>query len=181
MERRDFLKAMGIVLAGTAASSMIKPVAVHAKKRIRWRMVSSFPKSLDVIFGGGQIICDLVRQMTDGYFDIRIYAAGEIVPGLKVLDAVQRRYTVKYLGMERDVTGRRWLVFEIGCDLGVYAKLTSRRDKAELMVCYEFFTTSDVKVAAVNTAKLLIQEARKRGFRLVYATVEPAWTATFTR
>jgi TRAP-type mannitol/chloroaromatic compound transport system substrate-binding protein len=89
MERRDFLKAMGIVLAGTAASSMIKPVAVHAKKRIRWRMASSFPKSLDVIFGGGQIICDLVRQMTDGYFDIRIYAAGEIVPGLKVLDAVQ--------------------------------------------------------------------------------------------
>ncbi|AEH45877.1 Extracellular solute-binding protein, family 7 [Thermodesulfatator indicus DSM 15286] len=89
MERRDFLKMAGIALAGTAAGSLIKPINVHAKKRIRWRMASSFPKAVDVIYGGGKTICDLVREMTDGMFDIRIYAAGELVPGLKVFDAVQ--------------------------------------------------------------------------------------------
>ncbi len=88
MDRRDFLKIAGLALAGTGLSNLVKAPAVHARRRIRWRMVSSFPKSLDVIYGGGKIVCDLVREMSGGMFDIRIYAAGEIVPGLKVLDAV---------------------------------------------------------------------------------------------
>lgn len=56
---------------------------------VRWRMVTSWPKSLDTIFGGAQTVCDRVRQMSGGRFSIEPYAAGEIVPGLEVLDAVQ--------------------------------------------------------------------------------------------
>ncbi|OAG26793.1 TRAP transporter substrate-binding protein [Thermodesulfatator autotrophicus] len=86
MDRRTFLKVVGT--AGVS-SLVAKPVFVHARKRIRWRLVTSWPKSLDVLFGAPQKIAELVHQMTDGLFDIRVYAAGEIVPGLKVLDAVQ--------------------------------------------------------------------------------------------
>ena len=64
-------------------------VQAESLPRLRWRMVTSWPKSLDTIFGGAQTICDRVRAMTGGKFDIEPYAAGEIVPGLEVLDAVQ--------------------------------------------------------------------------------------------
>ncbi|MEM8721433.1 MAG: TRAP transporter substrate-binding protein [Cyanobacteria bacterium P01_G01_bin.39] len=56
---------------------------------IRWKMVTSWPKSLDTIYGGAQTVCDRVAAMTGGRFQIQPFAAGEIVPGLEVLDAVQ--------------------------------------------------------------------------------------------
>src|SRR3546814_16401840 len=56
---------------------------------ISWRMASSFPKSLDTIFGAGEVIARRVEAATDGKFKIRVFAGGEIVPGLQVLDAVQ--------------------------------------------------------------------------------------------
>lgn len=59
-------------------------------KRIQWRMQSSFPSTLDAMFGSAEVFCDQVAAMTDGRFRIRPYQAGEIVPGLEVLDAVQK-------------------------------------------------------------------------------------------
>ncbi len=87
MKRRDFIKKAA---AGVAASTVFGPVYAQTQKRIRWRMATSWPKSLDTIYGGATTVADRVREMTDGRFDIRVYAAGEIVPGLKVVDAVQQ-------------------------------------------------------------------------------------------
>ena len=58
-------------------------------RRIRWRLASSFPRSLDTIFGGAEELAARVKVMTGGQFDIRVYPAGELVPGLQVMDAVQ--------------------------------------------------------------------------------------------
>ncbi|MEL6441305.1 MAG: TRAP transporter substrate-binding protein [Cyanobacteria bacterium J06621_8] len=66
---------------GTASSSDLP--------EIRWQMVTSWPKSLDTIYGGATTVCDRVAAMTGGRFQIEPFAAGEIVPGLEVLDAVQ--------------------------------------------------------------------------------------------
>ena len=85
MERRAFLKQAGV--AGLAASAIAAP-AIAAEPQIRWRLASSFPKSLDTIYGGAEVLADRVRELTDGKFDIRVFAGGEIVPGLQVLDAV---------------------------------------------------------------------------------------------
>ncbi len=57
--------------------------------RVQWRMATSWPQSLDTIYGGAQTVCDRVSALTDGRFSIDPFAAGEIVPGLQVLDAVQ--------------------------------------------------------------------------------------------
>lgn len=57
--------------------------------RVQWRMATSWPQSLDTIYGGAQTVCDRVSALTDGRFTIDPFAAGEIVPGLQVLDAVQ--------------------------------------------------------------------------------------------
>ncbi len=52
-------------------------------------MATSWPKSLDTIYGGATTVCDRVAAMTGDRFTITPFAAGEIVPGLQVLDAVQ--------------------------------------------------------------------------------------------
>jgi len=97
MKRRDFLKklASGTAVAGAAglaacAGSEQGGPAVHTGKKVRWRLASSFPRSLDTLFGGAEVLAERVSAMTDGQFDIRAYPSGEIVPGLQVMDAVQQ-------------------------------------------------------------------------------------------
>lgn len=87
MDRRNFLKKAGV---GVAASTVFGPVFAQTAPSIRWRLASSFPKSLDTIFGAADVLADRVSQLTDGKFQIRTFPAGEIVPGLQVLDAVQQ-------------------------------------------------------------------------------------------
>jgi TRAP-type mannitol/chloroaromatic compound transport system substrate-binding protein len=64
--------------------------AVHTRKRVEWRLASSFPSSLDTIYGAGEVLSERVLAMTEGAFHIRVYQAGELVPGLQVMDAVQK-------------------------------------------------------------------------------------------
>src|SRR5581483_9773800 len=92
MRRRDFLKQAG---AGTlAGASMITAQQAMAQQtpglpNIQWRLAASWPKSLDTLFGGAELVARRVAEITDGKFQIRAFAAGEIVPALQVLDAVQ--------------------------------------------------------------------------------------------
>lgn len=85
MKRRDFLKGAGVAAAGVAA-----PAIAAEAPAIRWRLASSFPKSLDTIYGAADLLADRVEKLTEGKFQIRVFAGGEIVPGLQVLDAVQQ-------------------------------------------------------------------------------------------
>ncbi len=84
MKRRELIARAG---AGVAASALAAP-AVAQSGAVRWRMVSSFPKSLDTIYGSIEELAKRVGELTEGRFEIRTFAAGEIVPGLQVLDAV---------------------------------------------------------------------------------------------
>lgn len=95
MKRRDFLqKAIPSVFAGGLLAGCRKEggagPAVVTRPHIRWRMVSSFPRSLETLFGAAEYLCRRLGEVTDGHFQIRPYPAGELVPGLQVLDAVQQ-------------------------------------------------------------------------------------------
>jgi TRAP-type mannitol/chloroaromatic compound transport system substrate-binding protein len=91
MKRRNFLggTAAGAAAMATLASSFPKPAIAESQPEVKWRMASSFPKSLDTIFGTAEQMAKRVASATDGKFEIRTFAAGEIVPGLQVLDSVQ--------------------------------------------------------------------------------------------
>jgi TRAP-type mannitol/chloroaromatic compound transport system substrate-binding protein len=89
MNRRKFLARGAVATAGAAA---VTQAVAQAKDlpQIRWRCASSFPKSLDTIFGGAEVIAKRVSELTSGKFQIRVFAAGEIVPAFGVVDAIQQ-------------------------------------------------------------------------------------------
>ncbi len=108
MERRSFLKSAGSGLAGAAALASTSAIAADGPS-IKWRMASSFPKSVDTIFGASEKLAKRVKELTGGKFEIRVFAGGEIVPGLQVLDAVQNGtvecgHTASYYYVGKDKT-----------------------------------------------------------------------------
>src|SRR5437868_6846091 len=89
MQRRKFLRASAVGSAAVAASGLAAPAIAQSMPTLNWRFTSSFPKSLDTLWGAGERMARIVAEATDNKFQIRTFAAGEIVPGLQVLDAVQ--------------------------------------------------------------------------------------------
>ena len=85
MDRRSIIKQAGI--AGVLAAG-IAP-AVHAQATVRWRLASSFPKSLDTIFGSAEMFAKTVRALSGGKFEVSVHAAGELMPAFGVVDALQ--------------------------------------------------------------------------------------------
>ena len=73
----------------TPESGIAAPAIADSMPEVRWRLASSFPRSIDTIFGAGEHFAKRVAGLTDNKFQIRVFAAGEIVPSLQVLDAVQ--------------------------------------------------------------------------------------------
>ncbi|MCK8785386.1 TRAP transporter substrate-binding protein [Roseomonas sp. NAR14] len=105
MDRRRFVA--GGALAGTAA--LAAPAVAQSAPEVRWRCASSFPKSLDTIFGAGEHVARRVAALTDNKFQIRVFAAGELVPGLEVANAVQAGtvdcgHTASYYFVGKDPT-----------------------------------------------------------------------------
>jgi TRAP-type mannitol/chloroaromatic compound transport system substrate-binding protein len=87
MKRREFLRnGLGAVATSAAVAS---PAIAQTAPTIKWRMTSSFPKALDITYGAAEQFCKCVSDLTEGRFQIQQFAAGEIVPGLQALDAVQ--------------------------------------------------------------------------------------------
>ncbi|MEY4754371.1 MAG: hypothetical protein RJA44_2046 [Pseudomonadota bacterium] len=106
MERRLFIRhagLAGVLAAGTA------PAVVHAQAQLRWRLASSFPKSLDTIYGGAEVFAKKVSELSGGKFTISVHAGGELMPALQVLDGVQNAtvevaHTVPYYFFGKDET-----------------------------------------------------------------------------
>src|SRR2546423_3227277 len=104
MQRRSFLKKAA---AGVAAGAVAAPAIAQSQPNIQWRLAASWPKSLDTLYGGPELMAKRVAEITDNKFQIRVFAAGEIVPALQVLDAVQAgtvalRHTAPYYYFGKD-------------------------------------------------------------------------------
>ncbi|MCB1939685.1 MAG: TRAP transporter substrate-binding protein [Rhodocyclaceae bacterium] len=107
MERRKFVAGATIGAAGLALSACGQkeqasapaaancpeptqaPAVASGLPAIEWRLASSFPKSLDTIYGAAEVFADRVASATGGKFQIRVFAGGEIVPAFSVMDAVK--------------------------------------------------------------------------------------------
>ena len=85
MDRRSIIKHAGI--AGVLAAGVAP--SVHAQAAVRWRLASSFPKSLETIFGSAELLSKNVKAMSGGKFEISVHPAGELMPAFGVVDALQ--------------------------------------------------------------------------------------------
>jgi TRAP-type mannitol/chloroaromatic compound transport system substrate-binding protein len=143
MKRRTLIQNAGI--AGVLAAGVAP--AVHAQQAIRWRLASSFPKSLDTIFGSAEIFSKAVRAMSGGKFEISTHAAGELMPAFGVVDGVQQgsievAHTAPYYFFGKDET------FALGC--AIPFGLNSRQMSAwmyegnGLKLMREFYATYNI-------------------------------------
>ena len=83
------MTARRFLLAAAPAASLALPALAQSSPDIRWRLASSFTRPLDITWGCSEFMARMVGQITDGKFRITPFAAGELVPGLQVMDAVQ--------------------------------------------------------------------------------------------
>src|SRR5262249_42190466 len=107
MKRRDFIKVTGLAAAG--AATIAAPAIAQSSPELKWRMTASWPKSLDTLYGGAEMMAKYIQEATDNKFQVQVFAAGEIVPGLQVLDAVQNGtvemgHTASYYYFGKDPT-----------------------------------------------------------------------------
>lgn len=98
MKRKDFLKK-GIV-AGIASASVISACTDRSKsdniavpniitnKKIKWKMVTTWPPNFPVVGDGCKLIADSIKKMSTGRLEITVYGGGELVPALEIFDAV---------------------------------------------------------------------------------------------
>ncbi len=117
LDRRSFITRASIGGAAAAAGSVLAaPAIAQEAPQINWRLASSFPKSLDTIYGGAEEISQRLSEATDGRFQIQVFSAGEIVPGLDAINAttdgtVECSHSVGYYNWGKDPA------FACGADL----------------------------------------------------------------
>ena len=112
-DRRKFMTVAGASGAAVALSACDKepaaPAVVSTMPKLTWRLTSSFPKSLDTIYGAAELFARRVREMTDGNFNIQVFTANEIVGPLQAADAVtdgtvEMAHTASYYYWGKDPT-----------------------------------------------------------------------------
>ena len=98
MQRRKLLGASATAVTAAIGTGLLSSCTIRreasnssslALPKTTWRMATSWPYSLDTIYGGAETISQRVNELSGGNFQIKTYASGELVPGLEVLDAVQ--------------------------------------------------------------------------------------------
>jgi TRAP-type mannitol/chloroaromatic compound transport system substrate-binding protein len=105
MQRRNFITHAAV---GSAAATLAAPALAQGQHpEVRWRIASSYPKTLDTIYGAVDMTVKRVGELTDGRFRITLHGAGELVPPLQVLDAaidgtVEAGHSASYFYIGRD-------------------------------------------------------------------------------
>jgi TRAP-type mannitol/chloroaromatic compound transport system substrate-binding protein len=86
MKRREFLKGSGVAAGAVAAGSLAAPAIAQGIQQ--WKMVTAWPKNLPGPGVAAQLLADRITALSGGRIEVKLFAAGELVPGNGVFDAV---------------------------------------------------------------------------------------------
>jgi TRAP-type mannitol/chloroaromatic compound transport system substrate-binding protein len=87
MKRGDFLR---VATGGLVTTALAAPALAQTPPQVNWRLQSSYPKSLETLYGACEFFSRAVADASDGRFRVQVFAAGEIVPPLQIVDGVQQ-------------------------------------------------------------------------------------------
>jgi TRAP-type mannitol/chloroaromatic compound transport system substrate-binding protein len=88
MKRRTFIKKFG---AGTAAAGALGLAGTtRAADKVRWKMVTTWPKNFPGMGTAANMLARLVGEMSGGRIEVKVYGANELVPPFEIFDAVSR-------------------------------------------------------------------------------------------
>jgi TRAP-type mannitol/chloroaromatic compound transport system substrate-binding protein len=74
--------------AGVALAASTFPKPALSQGLTRWRMVTAWPKNLPGPGVAAQMLADRITALSGGRIEVELFAAGELVPGPGVFDAV---------------------------------------------------------------------------------------------
>lgn len=106
INRRNLIGAGALGMAGAAATfSTPKAGAVLAtpaisRSRRRFNMVTTWPKGLPGLGTAAERVAQRIGDMTDGLIEVKVFAAGELVPPFESFDAVANGSADMYHGAE---------------------------------------------------------------------------------
>lgn len=87
MKRRDFIRQTALTGAAVGSSLVAAP-AVHASDKVRWKMVTTWPKNFPGLGTGANNLAKLIGEMSGGRLTVKVYGAKELVPAFETFDAV---------------------------------------------------------------------------------------------
>ncbi|MDF1780874.1 MAG: TRAP transporter substrate-binding protein [Alcanivoracaceae bacterium] len=95
MDRRKFISALGLGAATTALAACGKQDCATTEgattsKTYHWKMVTTWPKNYPGLGTSPEKFAKLVKQMSAGRIEIKVYGANELVPAMEVFDAVSQ-------------------------------------------------------------------------------------------
>jgi TRAP-type mannitol/chloroaromatic compound transport system substrate-binding protein len=92
MKRRDFVAGLGgaAVTAGCTQQSQSGATEPTSSQRFSWKLVTTWPPNFPGLGTGVNTLARYISEMSAGRLQIRIYAAGELIPAFEVFDAVSR-------------------------------------------------------------------------------------------
>jgi len=118
MKRRHFI-AGAAGGAAAAASTVYSPLTIAKNKKFKLGMVTSWPTSLDTLFGTAQYIGKALEAATDGDVQVEVFPAGAQVGGLEVYDTVAAGafalgHTASYYYIGKDPTNAFFTTMPFG-------------------------------------------------------------------
>lgn len=89
VDRRKFIKTVGLSSLAVGGSLGVASNASAARK-IKWKMVTTWPKNFPGLGTGANNLARLINEMSGGRMKVKVYGANELVPPFEIFDAVSR-------------------------------------------------------------------------------------------
>lgn len=92
LSRVVLLAMLGVLTFGCSAPEPPGGASVQPEQQetYRWTLITTWPKNLPGLGMAPERLADVVRRMSAGRLDIKVYGAGELVPAFEVFDAVSQ-------------------------------------------------------------------------------------------
>ena len=93
MKRRDFVSGLAVAAGAAACSRQAADCGAAGSaptETFEWNLATSWPPGLPGLGVGVENLAKRIEKASNGRLKIKIFAGGELVPALEVLDAVSR-------------------------------------------------------------------------------------------